>query len=317
MSFTQEVKNEICHNQLRVCCQKAQLASLIQLNSSITISNRQLNLVFKHQNATIVRRFFEYVKQLYQVDPQLVVLKQMRFKKANLYQVKVIDKVKEILIDLNLWEDGLVSYPRMSLFEDDCCIRAYLAGCFLSSGSVNSPRVTNYHLELSLPDQQLANFVKRLTAKFGVVMKIITRRNSYVVYVKSSEMIGDFLKLIGAHDSLLNFENIRIERDFNNNIQRLNNCEVANNVKSQIAAKKQITSIELIKETVGLDSLEQKLMWIAELRLANAEDSLVELCEKYYTIYHEEISKSGMRHRLNKIIEIASRYDQRKEELGG
>lgn len=307
MSFSSEVKMEICKNELLTCCEKAQLAALLQLNGSLTISNQQQYIAFRIGNPTIAKRMLVLLKKNYSMKTQLAVIKQMQFKKNNVYEIKIFGNITEMLEDLTLLDQGLVKHPKASLLKKDCCVRAYIAGCFLACGSVNSPKTSNYHLEMTFLETDIASFVLRLINRYDLNAKTIIRRNRYIVYLKNSEKIGDFFRIIGTSEGLMNFENFRIDRDFTNNVARLNNCDIANSVKAQIAAKKQWMEIKLIEQTVGLDKLEKKLEEVAILRLENSEDSLKELCDLYYKKYHQQMSKSGLRHRFNKISDVASR----------
>ena len=124
-----------------------------------------------------------------------------------------------------------------------------------------------------------------------------------MVYVKVADKIGDFLRCIGASDSLLKFEDIRISRDFTNSLTRLDNCEVANEMKTQKAASSQIEDIKQLEKVIN--SLDVKLQEVCKIRLDNPEMSLNELCDVYERLYGTPISKSGMKHRFTKIHELA------------
>jgi len=128
------------------------------------------------------------------------------------------------------------------------------------------------------------------------------RRNGYIVYLKEAEKIADFLQVIGATNSMLKFEDIRIVRDMRNSVNRLVNCENANINKTVAAAERQIENIKHLQATVGLDSLPDKLREIAVLRLENPEVSLKELGDM---VPSGPISKSGINHRLRKLNELA------------
>ena len=194
----------------------------------------------------------------------------------------------------------------------ECCARAYLAGAFLAAGSVNSPNKTNYHLEIATQDENLAKFIKKLMERFYLPAKVIARRNQYVVYLKSSEKIADFLKCIEATQSVFEFEDVRIQRDFMNSLTRLDNCEFANEMKTIAAGKKQCEDIEYLENYGALEFLPTKIKQVALLRKQYPEASLNELCNFYEEKYLETISKSGMRHRLNKMSEIAATYKQQE-----
>ncbi len=238
----------------------------------------------------------------------------MKLKKNNIYVIRIKNKAMDILRDLEIMqEDGLKEHPSASIVRKECCARAYLSGAFLASGSVNSPMTSNYHLELVASSEPLAKYLLRQMHKFRMNAKYIKRRNQFVVYLKASDQISDFLKCVGANESLFAFEDSRIQRDFMNSLTRLDNCELANEMKSIKAGKQQLEEIDRIENFVGLNSLPENLYQVALLRKTYPEASLNELCEWYEKEYQTSISKSGMRHRLNKIKEIASQYKNSAE----
>ncbi|MGB4984892.1 MAG: DNA-binding protein WhiA [Erysipelotrichaceae bacterium] len=307
MSFTLEVKSEISSNELHACCAKAQLAALMQFNGSLDLISGHWILVFKTTNPTTAKRILVLAKKFYDIKTQISYIQEFRLKKNKTYVVKILNHALDILKDIDLYSDkGMKSYP--NLHNKDCCKRAYLAGCFLAAGSVNSPKTSNYHLEIACSDILMANFVLKLMNSYYLDGKIIKRRNQEVVYLKSSEKIGDFLRCVGAHNSLMAYEDIRIQRDFMNNLSRLDNCEIANEVKTINAANSQIADIELLLKYRELKTIDKKLAEIINIRLDNRNASLKELCDIYEAIYRVSISKSGMAHRLAKIKELASAY---------
>ena len=144
--------------------------------------------------------------------------------------------------------------------------------------------------------------------RFYLPAKVIKRRNQHVVYLKASDKIADFLRMCKADEALLEFEDTRIQRDFYNSLTRLDNCELANEMKSISAARKQLEDIAWIENYRSLDSLSPKLQHVIEVRRAHPEASMNELCELCAERFGENISKSGMKHRLAKIREIAAQY---------
>jgi DNA-binding protein WhiA len=139
---------------------------------------------------------------------------------------------------------------------------------------------------------------------FDLNSKTLERRKGYITYLKEAEKITEFLNIIGAHNALLRFEDIRIVRDMRNSVNRLVNCETANLNKTIGAALRQIENIRYIDETVGLDILPDKLREIAQLRRDYQDVTLKELGEM---VSGGKISKSGINHRLRKIDEIAEK----------
>lgn len=311
MSFTTTVKSEVAANELKECCSLAQCSALIKMCSTLNINAQGMYLTIHSESAPTAKKILKLLKENYKVQSELSVLKKMNLKKNNIYVLRIYDHTQEILRDLGVMDkNGLRSHPSAKFVARECCARAYLAGAFLAAGSVNSPNKTNYHLEIATTDEKHAKFIQKLMERFFLPAKVITRRNQHVVYLKSSEKIADFLKCIEATNSVFEFEDVRIQRDFMNSLTRLDNCDFANEMKTLAAGRKQCEDIEYLENYDAFDYLPHKIKQVALLRKKYPEASLNELCEHYEEEYLETISKSGMRHRLNKMSEIAQTYKQ-------
>ena len=309
MSFTAEVKTQICAAEWGECCARAQLSSVMKMCSTMNLSAQGIHLRVQCEHANTAKRIWKLLKERYQVEPQLSVLRKVRLKKNNIYVIRVHERAMEILKDLEICTDkGLQPRPSAKMVRKDCCAQAYLAGAFLAGGSVNAPTTSNYHLEISTSDQELAEFLCRLMNRFYLPAKIIQRRAQHVVYLKASDKIADFLRMCKADEALLEFEDTRIQLDFYNSLTRLDNCELANEMKSISAARKQLEDIAWIENYRSLDTLPERLQHVIEVRRAYPEASMNELCELCAERFGENISKSGMKHRLAKIREIAAQY---------
>ncbi len=314
MSFTSDVKHEISQLDLKECCKKAELSALIKLCSTLNITNSGLNLLIKSENATIAKRIWSLLRELYDVETSLSVVKKMNLKKNNIYNIRVLNKVKDILLDLCLYSNrGLLDVPLGKIVLKECCAKAYLAGAFMASGSVNAPQKTNYHLEISTNSFEHAQFIIKLMERFNLPSKNIVRRGNHVVYLKAADKIADFLKVIGAFNALMKYEDIRIGRDFKNSLVRLDNCEVANEMKTMKAAKNQLNDIEILERTIKIENLDIKLQEVIKLRKNYPELSLNELSEAYTKEFGVSMSKSGMKHRFTKIHELALKQLEREK----
>ena len=311
MSFTTEIKQEIANNKLEKHCQKAQLSALIQLTGSLTISNRNLGLLIRSESPTTSKRIVFLLKELYDVDTELIIGKKTNLKKNNVYTIEIKQNAREILEDLKLMNQGNIqSHPGYEIVNRNCCASNYLAGAFLAYGSCNDPQNPNYHLEISLSKIDYANFIVKLISRFDMQGKIVKRRTRYIVYLKKADYISDFLALIGAHDAMMRFEDERIGRDLKNSISRIDNCEIANEEKIIRAGERQISFINRIIEQGKFSKLPEKLRNVADIRIRYPEASLLELCEYYQKAYGEVVSKSGMKHRLNKLENIAESLEE-------
>lgn len=159
----------------------------------------------------------------------------------------------------------------------------------------------SYHLEFDCIDEGEADLLQELTAAFDIPAKIARRKKYFVVYVKEGSAICDMLNIMGAHVSLMDFENHRIVKEVRNSINRKVNCETANITKTVNAAAGQVKDITLIQERMGLSELPKNLREIAQLRLEYQEATLQELGE----LLTPPVGKSGVNHRLRKLSEIA------------
>lgn len=310
MSFSKFVKHEVSQNVLFECCQRSQLSALILLSSTLVINKDGVSLQFSTENSYIAKRVWQLIKELYEVELKLDVKQKQRFNKSNIYQVTIIGDGLKVLEDLKLYdkENGLVDHLQLSHFKSECCERAYLAGAFMASGSVNSPTTANYHLELSTNKLAHSELLQNLMNKLNLNAKIVVRRQNYVVYVKAAEKISDFLRAIGSSNAVMEFEEHRIQRDFANSFTRLDNCELANEVKVIKAGQKQLKEIQIIEDANFLESMSDIHMEVIELRRDFPDYSLNELVEQYVKRYGKKITKSGLNHRFKRISEIANKF---------
>ena len=309
MSFASDVKEEVARLQLDDRSRKAQLSALIKLLSAVSFTSEGMKLTIRIKNAVIIRAISQDIQYFYDIHPELQAVKEEKLNKSNIYLLVISEKVREILEDLDLWtESGLQEHPRMRFLSTDGMIKGYLAGCFLATGSVNNPNITNYHLEISTPDEGHSSFIVKLMQKFHLNARITERRGQYVAYIKASEQITDFLKLIGASEAVFAFEDVRIQRDFVNNFYRLNNCQLANDAKSMETANRQYEAVSFLMENDFMARLSKKDQQMAMLRYNNPEASLAELADLYLEEYGVAISKSGVRHRFEKIMSVADEF---------
>ncbi|MGY4104452.1 DNA-binding protein WhiA [Ignavigranum ruoffiae] len=303
MTFAAEVKKECTLLEVHPEHAKAELMALIRMNGAVSLHQQRFILNVQSENAAIARRIFSLLKDNYQVESELIVRRKMKLKKNNVYIVRCRQNVDNLLKDLEIF-DGLrisTAIP-LSIKEDEQKMRSYLRGAFLAGGSVNNPESNNYHLEIYSNYDSHNLDICALMNQFNLNAKTIDRRNGHITYLKEAEKISDFLAIIGASSAVLKFEDIRIVRDMRNSVNRLVNMENANMNKTIDASQKQLEAIRLIEQHYGLDSLPDKLQVMAEFRLANPDMSLKELGER---VPGGPISKSGVNHRLRKIIKIA------------
>jgi cell division protein WhiA len=305
VSFASETKKELTNLDIKDCCATAELSALIRMNGALSFSNQKMVVDIQTENAAIARRIYTLLKKCYNVGVELLVRKKMRLKKNNVYIVRLSEDAKEILEDLKIFEGfSLRQEISSELVAKKCCKRSYLRGAFLAGGSVNNPETSSYHLEIFSLYKEHNDSLCELMNVFDLNAKTLERKKGFITYLKEAEKITEFLNVIGAHQALLRFEDVRIVRDMRNSVNRLVNCETANLNKTIGASIRQVENIRYIDETVGLGILPDKLREIAELRVAYQDVTLKELGEM---VTSGQISKSGINHRLRKIDEIADK----------
>ncbi|MCM3631394.1 DNA-binding protein WhiA [Paenibacillus glycanilyticus] len=305
MSFAAQTKKELTMIEADTCCERAELSALIRMNGSVSVSSRKVVLDISTENAAIARRIYSLVKKHFAVHTELLVRKKMRLKKNNVYIVRIPTKVQEILSELRIVSEGFVFNLGIDkeIIKKSCCKRSYLRGAFLAGGSVNNPEGSSYHLEISSMYEEHCEALVELANKFDLNARCIERKKGFVFYIKEGEKIIELLNIIGAHQALFKFEDVRIMRDMRNSVNRIVNCETANLNKTIGAAVRQIDNIRLLQKEIGLNNLPDKLREVAEIRLQHPDMNLKEVGE----MLKGTVSKSGVNHRLRKIDELAEK----------
>ena len=298
MSFTSIIKNELAGIELSKVEQLSELSGL--LRNSI-LNDKKLTITT--ENASIARLIFNRLKNNYDALIRVSVKKGYNYSKNYIYNLEVYKNEYIIINDLSL--DSNI--PDIYLIDDEDTKRAYLRGVFLACGSINDPKKSRYHMEFSFNDYEYTKFINNMLESYDLNSKILKRDSRYIVYIKESEKIGDFLRLIKAVNALLYYENIRIFRNRKNNLNRINNCEQANVDKIIQTAKNQVEDINLIKEKDAYDLLDEKLKEACIYRLKYKEESLLELSKIMTLETNVSITKSGLYHRFNKIKKLAEK----------
>ncbi|MCL1935913.1 MAG: DNA-binding protein WhiA [Defluviitaleaceae bacterium] len=193
--------------------------------------------------------------------------------------------------------------------EVDDDIKRHIANSFLERGYIANPD-KEYHLEFVFKNLNYAENLLSNLNYFNLGAKIIQRKNNSVVYIKDSESIADFLNIIFAHDSLMDFYNIKILKDISGNINRKVNLEAANINKIIEAAVSQKEDIKYILEK-SPKSLSKELFKIANTRIENMDASLKEIGEKF----NPPLSKSCVNHRFRKIKKIADKLRDNEKSI--
>lgn len=310
-SFTQEVKEELCNNSYEsIERYKALLSAYIRINGSMVFRNKKSYISLTTENAKIAKFIYKTIGDIYHFHPELSY--HTRQNGAINYHILIDEESNGIIEDLEIsFLEGKIS---KNIVKNDDTISGYLAGAFLASGSVNSPKTSNYHLEISLNSENYAKWLAKLFAKYknsDIEPKITKRREHYILYFKKSDQIANFLIMIGAVSSCMEFENIRVDRDFMNSANRLTNMDTANLKRTLEAGKKQINEIKTIDEQLGIDNITNtKVRELCKLRLANENASLSELADLLSQKLDKPITKSNINHLFRSIHSLYTRMNK-------
>ena len=300
MSFTSNIKNEISSIEYGESEKMAELSAI--LNIGVKIYEDKFEIYT--ENISVARRIYLLIKEIYHVEIDMDTgYNSLRGNKLVLLSVH--DKIDLILSDLCIQKNNERIYvPDNYLVDEEHDKQEYLRGVFMICGSINDPKTSRYHLEFVISNEDTANYVNNLLNEFYFNSKVIKRDKNYMVYIKESEKISDFIKLLNARTSLFYYEDIRIYRDHKNMTNRLNNCEQANVDKMIQASSEQLELIRKLRETRDFDLLEQGIKDICIYKEKYPESSMAELAEIISTETERPITKSGINHRFRKIKEM-------------
>lgn len=320
MSFSMRVKDELIGKKAEPCCRVAELSAIIHTGGSLGISSKGLSAEVTTSSAPLAERVARLLEELYGVKAEVFSEQKSSLKKNVLYTVKVPELSERILLEL-----GIISFDGQNhrqivegidpyLVEQGCCKVSYLAGAFLACGSVSVPAAAEgknlgYHLAFWLSGEKMAQDIRQLLSHFNISAKAAKKKSGYTVYLKEGEGIADFLALVGASKSFLELQEIMVEREVKNNTNRQTNCIFANIDRSVSAAVRQIEAINLIDEKMGLSSLPESLSYVARLRRQHPDLSL----EAIAALSGGKLTKSGINHRMRKIMEIARTLEQERK----
>ena len=312
MSYTTKIKEEIASIENTKSEMIAELAGFIRNNGTVTKDK----IVLTTENKKTVERIKKFIKTVYNVDLKIETKDNTNFSKKELVVMNVTTNVSNILKDVGYTDSNgeILLTPPTYIVGANEEIRAYLRGVFLCCGSINDPKTSRYHMELLISEPDEAVFVQKLLNIFDLNAKILNRDKGYMIYLKEAEKISDYIKILGANNAVMYFENVRNYREQKNKTNRLNNCEQANIDKIVATATSQLEQIRIIEETSSVDLLDDKTKETLEYRKKYPEASLKELSEIISLETGKPITKSGLNHRLRKIKELSERLIKQKNK---
>ena len=305
MTFSSDAKKELLRVKLISKVEALlELSALSRMNATVIMNREGIALRFFTEHRDVMERISQLCEFLYGVRIPILQQKNDQLQKRPLYYAYLEGEQAEQFFQQSGtdWTGRFVETVskmegRLRKTENGC---AYLRGAFLGGGSVVDPE-KSYHLEMLLPSEEDLSLLRGVLSHFEMKFGTTTRGQTYVVYLKDSDVISDFLVLIGATNAMLRLEDAKARKTLHNDINRKINAETANIDKSLDASFRQISAIEWLAKTVGLDNLPAGLSELAYARLRNPEANFRVLGE----LVEPAISKSGVNHRMSRLIKVA------------
>ena len=317
-SFSASVREEL--NRLpagRPCCMLSEISALTQTSGHLAFrGGGWISVSYRLDNAGTARRLFQLLKKRLNVTPALHFTQTNRFGGRRTCVLTLgTEDTRTLLNALHMTEtdeNGQIhlkrTVPRHPMTRQ-CCRRAFLRGAFLGAGTVTNPE-KGYHFEWKAEDERLARTLEKLLEQSGLPFHSYVRRNCQVVYLKEAQQVSDILAAMGAGKSVLETENIRIRKQLRAAAARAANCDEYNSEKMLDAGQRQSEAIRKISLKQGLFTLPPALREIARLRVENPDLSLQELGE----MLNPPVGKSGVNHRLRRLMAIAEQLEQQDGE---
>ena len=246
MSYTVTIKEEISHIESTKPEMIAELSGFVRNNATFIDGSLSLTT----ENTDTLDRIKRFIKILYNVEVDVTVIDNLNFSKKDLYSITFDEHQDKILKALAYIDENneFIKVPPTYIVGGNEEIRAYLRGVFFSSGSINDPKTSRYHMELLISNPDEAVFIQKLLNIFELNAKILNRERGYMIYIKEAEKISDYIKILGANKAVMYYENVRVYRDQKNKTNRLNNCEQANMDRIFETANIQLEQIKTIEE---------------------------------------------------------------------
>ena len=185
------------------------------------------------------------------------------------------------------------------------CRQNFLKGLMVACGSATDPEKA-YRLEFRLANAEKVSVLANFFAEMGWTPSCRAIEGGSVLYFKQNAVIEEILSTAGANNALFALINAKIKRDIRNEENRATNCVMRNIGKAMEASRRCCVAIEQIKAAARFDGLLPELRETAELRAQHPDVSLTELAR----LHNPPITKSGLNHRLQRIVAFAQSLEE-------
>lgn len=312
MSFSKDAKLQVLKQELKNTeCEIAFLSGILHSAGEFDMVKKTMSFI------TDIEELYEFtnkiISSLYGQNVELAIADEMKIHKTKYYRITLPqEKTYQMLVDFGMMTaTGDFVYHKIddNILRDDDSKKSFIKGVFIGcatssikiSSETNERTTSGYGIEFVSHSHDFLLEFSSLLSQLNLFPKIVQRKKHFVLYIKESSQVCDLLAIVEAYNSVLQLQNELVLREIRNKVNRQTNCLNANISKTVEASLKQVEAIQYISDTVGLETLPFELQEIALLRLANPEESLGELLK----LSNLNITKSGLNHRINKLLKIA------------
>lgn len=302
MSFSKQVKQEICERELRnTCCIVAACYGVACFSRYFGTNGVEL-----HTENQFVAQWALDAFALAGIQGEIQE-KGSKNTSGFVFAVQATYEVEKMLALFGHTGEETAVRIHADNFNCQGCFSWFIAAAFLCCGTVVNPE-KGYNLEFVCGRHGLTKDFMGLLEEKGFAPKHTVRKGSNVLYFKASEQIEDMLTFMGSTGASLAIMNEKVYKDFRNKANRIANCETANIDKTVVANQQILSAIRTLHAYGALETLPAPLQAAAQLRQEHPEYSLSELA----AISDEPVSKSGLSHRYRKILAMAEAFTQTK-----
>ncbi len=311
VAMTAQVKAELASTTItKSCCRKAEVSSILRFAGGLHIVAGRIVIEAELDTGAAARRLRKDIAEVYGHDSEMLVVQNAGIRKATHYLVRVAKDGDALARQTGLIDASgrpIRGLPPQVVSGSSCDAVAAWRGAFLAHGSLTEPGRSSA-LEVSCPGPEAALALVGAARRLGISAKAREVRGVDRVVIRDGEAIGALLTRLGAHESLLAWEERRMHREVRATANRLANFDDANLRRSARAAVAAGARAQRALEILG-DDVPDHLKMAGNLRVEHRQASLEELGQ----LHEPALTKDAIAGRIRRLLAMA---DKRAEELG-
>ena len=311
MSLTRAVKDELARLRVdKVCCRKAEVSATLRFAGGLHIVSGRVVVEAEVDLGSIARRLRKDIYDLYGYNAVVHMLSASGIRKSTRYVVRVAKDGEALARQTGLLDARgrpVRGLPPAVVSGGGCDAVAAWRGAFLAHGSLTEPGRSSA-MEVTCPGPEAALALVGVARRLGIQGKAREVRGVDRVVIRDGDAIGALLTRLGAHESLMAWEERRMRREVRATANRLANFDDANLRRSARAAVAAGARVERALEILG-DDVPDHLKLAGDLRLQHKQASLEELGQ----LHDPVLTKDAIAGRIRRLLAMA---DKRAEELG-